>query len=203
LGTAGLHFYRLANAQDPRPVERGRSSRSIGSERTLREDVSRREDITRYLRQSAERIARRVRNKGYVAGGVRVRLKTSRFELLTRQARLSVPTDTADTFYTVGCQLLDSFPKAGPYRLVGMAVYDLDWRQEEAQADLFAAEPRRELETTIDGLIDRFGKGVLQRAKDLDGSGTVASTEVNLDFLDYQDGERVSRPRGANDKPSD
>ena len=32
------------------------------------------------------------------------------------------------------------------------------------------------------------------RAKDMQHSGTVAKDGVNLDFLDYRDGERVSSP---------
>ena len=42
--------------------------------------------------------------------------------------------------------------------------------------------------------IDRFGKGVVMRAKDLGHAGTISDQGVNLDFLDYRDGERVSTP---------
>ena len=88
-GSAGVRIHDLAHACDPRPVRRTRVAKSIGSDRTLRADVSQREDIELHLRRAADRIARRVRSKGYVAGGVRVRLKTSRFELLARQRSLS------------------------------------------------------------------------------------------------------------------
>ena len=40
LGRAGRHFQSLANAQDPRRVARKRVARSMGSDRTLRDDVS-------------------------------------------------------------------------------------------------------------------------------------------------------------------
>ena len=56
-------------------------------------DISRREDIERHLRRAADRIARRARSKRYVASGLRVVLKTSRFELLTRQRTLGKPAD--------------------------------------------------------------------------------------------------------------
>jgi DNA polymerase-4 len=39
LGSAGLHFYTLAQAEDPRPVLGRRTSKSIGSEHTLDKDV--------------------------------------------------------------------------------------------------------------------------------------------------------------------
>ncbi len=193
-GSAGTHYHKLANATDPRRVSRGRGAKSIGSERTLERDVSRREEIEPHLRRAAERIARRLRAKSYVAGGVRVRLKTSGFDLISRQRKLSQPNDTEDILFSVACELLGEFEHPGPFRLIGMAAFDLDWRQEARQSDLFAADEPRRLETTIDGLIERFGKGTVVRAKDLERKDTVHDDGVNLDFLDYRDGERVSKP---------
>ena len=194
LGSAGVHFHKLANAMDPRAVSRGRSAKSIGSDRTLSEDVSDREDIERHLRRAAERIARRVREKDYLAHGVRVRLKTSNFEMLTRQTKLPKGSDTADTFFTVATKLLDEFNHPGPFRLVGLTAYDLDWQHQPAQLDMFTDVKPRQLETTVDKLIKRFGSETLMRAADLGHQGTIAKNGVNLDFLDYRDGERVSKP---------
>ncbi len=194
LGAAGLHFHRLAHAADPRRVQRGRTAKSIGSDRTLSKDVWRRTDIERHLRRAADRIARRVRAKGYVAGGIRVRLKTSTFDMFTRQRRLRRPEDTSKAFFALARALLDEFEHPGPFRLVGMAAFDLDWRRHARQPDLFEERRPRALETTIDELIDRFGNGVVVRAKELGSSGRVLENGMNLDFLDYRDGERVSRP---------
>ena len=135
-----------------------------------------------------------MRAKNYVARGIRVRLKTSKFEMLTRQRRLPRPDDTADAFFAVSKKLLDGFDHPGPFRLVGLAAFDLDWRQQPLQSDLFEQHRQRDLETTIDHLIDRFGKGVVKRAKDLAHAGTISDNGMNLDFLDYRDGERVSTP---------
>jgi DNA polymerase-4 len=194
LGVSGRHFYELSHATDPRRVLRGRTARSIGSDRTLSQDVSGREEIMVHLRRAAERISRRVRGKKYVARGIRVRLKSSKFEMFTRQRLLPAPDDTAEAFLVVAGQLLDEFDHPGPFRLVGMAAFDLDWRQQPAQIDLFEDSSVRQLETTIDDLIDRFGKDVVMRARDLGHSGTIAHDGVNLDFLDTRDGERVSKP---------
>jgi DNA polymerase-4 len=156
--------------------------------------VSTREEIEVHLRRSAERISRRVRGKKYVAGGIRIRLKTNRFEMFTRQRHFSKPADTAEAFFTMGRQLLAELDNPGPFRLVGMAAFDLGWREEPLQLDMFEDSTHRDLETTIDNLIERFGKGVVVRGRDLRHSGTVSANGVNLDFLDYRDGERVSRP---------
>jgi DNA polymerase-4 len=194
LGAAGSHFYRLAHAMDPRRVDRGRTARSIGSDRTLSADVSRRTDIELHLRRAAERVARRLRAKQYVARGVRVRLKTTQFRMLTRQRLLPRPDDTADLFVAASRRLLHGFTHPGPFRLVGLTAFDLDWREQPRQSDLFEDHRRRDLETTIDHLIERYGSGVIVRATDLRHSGTVSDRGMNLDFLDYREGERVSMP---------
>ena len=111
LGSAGNHFYALSHAQDPRRVARRRVAKSVGSDRTLNKDVFRRSDICAHIRRSADRIGRRLRGKRYVANGVRVKLKTFDFKILTRQRILGEPTDVADTLYTAGESLLDEFLK--------------------------------------------------------------------------------------------
>ena len=194
LGVMGRQFAHLARAEDPRRVARGRSARSIGSDRTLSQDISTPAEIKVHLQRSAERIARRLRSKTYTAGGVRIRLKTTGFEMLTRQLKLAQPTDTAQTLFDAGCTLLPRFDHPGPFRLVGMAAFDLDWRSEPAQGDLFRRSTQRELEATIDRLAERFGADTVVRARDLSHHGTVIKNGMNLDYLDYREGERVSKP---------
>jgi len=195
LGSLGAHFHDLANARDPRPVHRVRVAKSIGSDRTLVADVSRREDIELHLCRAAERIGRRLRAKRCVARGVRVRLKTNRFEMLTRQRKLRRPVDLGAELSAVGRSLLDRFDHRGPFRLVGMAAFDLAERDGCRQLDLFEDGAGRRLETAIDELAARFGGGALVRARDLADWGTVTHDGVNLDYLDDQI-EEVAHPDG-------
>ena len=149
LGSLGAHLHALANARDPRAVQRTRVARSIGSDRTLITDVSRREDIEEHLRRAADRIGRRLRAKRCVAGGVRVRLKTSRFRMLTRQRKLRNPVDLGAELLAAGRSLLDQFGEPGPFRLVGMAAFDLTRRHGDRQPDLFEDHAARQLETAV------------------------------------------------------
>lgn len=184
LGAAGEHFHALANARDPRPVEGARRARSLGSDRTLSADVTRREDIEMHLRRSAERVARRLRAKGLTAGGVRVRLKTRDFRLLSRQRTLVRPTDSAAVLLECATELIDAFASQGPWRLVGLAAFDLRSSSACNQLDLFEDGRQARLEATIDELIERFGDDIVVRARDLGHRGTVTADGVNLDFLD-------------------
>ena len=184
LGRAGLHFHALAQAEDPRPVTGRRASRSVGSERTLDKDVSEKADIRLHLRQSADGIGRRLRQKSYVAFGVGVKLKTTDFQILTRQRRLSEPTDIAETLYSVGVDLLNEVDHPGPFRLVGMVAYDLVGIDDLVQLDLFSTRVRqRQLEVAIDKLAKRFGPNVVHRANDLTKPPGVPMAPT-LDFLD-------------------
>jgi DNA polymerase-4 len=181
LGSAGLHFHTLAQAEDPRPVIGRRSSKSIGSEHTLDKDVREKADIKFHLRRSADAIGRRLRKKSYVAFGVGVKLKTTDFQIVTRQHRLSEPTDVAERLYSVGVDLLNHVDHPGPFRLVGMVAYDLVGIDDLVQLDLFSTHARRrQLEAAIDELAERFGANVVHRANDLNKP----RPGPTLDFLD-------------------
>jgi DNA polymerase-4 len=178
----GAHFHELARGRDPRRVEGNRGNRSMGSERTLNEDIVAREDIARHLQRSADRVARRLRRSELLAGGVRVRLKTADFKLISRQAHLAAPTDVAEDLYRAGVSLLDRFDEQGPFRLVGLTAHDLRKRTGATQLDLLDDGRERRLETTLDELTARFGDNVIRRARDL-GSSTVLDDAPNRDGL--------------------
>lgn len=200
LGSYGAHFQALANAQDPRRVAGRRRSRSMGSDRTLLNDVVTPEDIALHLRQSAERLGTRLRAKRFLAGGVRVRLKTSNFKLLTRQVSLPEPASCSDLLYQTALGLLSRFTgqcddgdgnwvsdKDLKFRLVGMAVFDLVGENDPCQLDLFSFDSRQsELERTIDAAGEKFGSGAVVRASSLGGRKTLAAGNPTLDYLDIE-----------------
>jgi DNA polymerase IV len=183
LGSAGLHFHTLAEAEDPRPVMGRRASKSIGSEHTLDEDVREKAHIKFHLRRSADTIGRRLRKKNYVAFGVGIKLKTTEFQILIRQHRLSEPTDVAERLYSVGVDLLKHIHHHGPFRLIGLVAYDLVDIDDVVQLDLFSTLARqRKLEVAIDGLAERFGTNVVYRADDLNKPPGMRLAPT-LDFL--------------------
>ena len=116
-----------------------------------------------------------------MARGVRVRLKTSRFAVLTRQRRLTQGTDTGAELLAAARALLGAAGHTGPFRLVGMAAYDLVAGDAPRQSDLFADGSQRNLESTIDALAERFGDGALVRARDLGSGDTVAERRGSAD----------------------
>jgi DNA polymerase-4 len=184
LGALGRRFQELARGLDVRVVSGTRAARGLSSERTLENDISGRAAIEPYLRSAAETVARRLRKRGERANGVRVKLKTADFRIVTRQRSLAKPSDVSAELYGAAVPLLDSMDLRGPFRLVGLGAFDLDSPIEGSQIALPIVDGRaRRLETTIDGVRERFGTGAVQRASELledRGVGVAA----NLDFLD-------------------
>jgi DNA polymerase-4 len=163
----------------------------MGSDRTLHHDIHSRADIESHLNRSAERVASRLRNKNLLAGGVRVKLKTSNFQLLSRQCTLAEPTDVAATLFAAGASLLDRFEHAGPFRLVGLAAHTLQRADSATQLGLLENTRRRALETTLDAVAEKFPDSALRRARDVD---TLADDTADLDFLDQTDTVDKSDP---------
>ena len=72
----------------------------------------------------------------------------------------------------------------GPFRLVGLAAYDIARQTEPQQFDLFANDGSARLEKTVDNILQKFGGDTLKRAGDLAGNKTVSGESPNLDFID-------------------
>ncbi len=185
LGPLGDHVHALAMARDRRRVARRRAARSIGSQRTLEHDVADPADIARHLRRAADRVGARLRRKQLRARGVRVALKTTRFDLLSRQVQLRQATDVSDTLYKAAVDQLVRFDHPGPFRLVGLAAFDLEPSTAPRQVGLFADDSarRRRLEHATDLLVERFGPGVVRRADDL-GRSSSSVHGPDMDALD-------------------
>ncbi len=201
LGRQGERLYRLACGDDPRPVVSQRRERSIGSERTLERDVRTIGEIEVHLRQAADRVSARLRQRRFLAGGVRVKLKTAAFSLLSRQMVLDPPSDLGEVLYVNACKLARQLLPEAPFRLVGLAAYDLSRQGESRQTDLFSEPPRQSrLENTIDVVSSRFGQHAIRRARDLSRSGTVMGTAPTLDFRRTDDRNETSEePRDWSD----
>lgn len=166
-GSHGEHLRTLARGLDDRPVHRGRGRKSIGSERTLSEDVTGRQGVERQLMGNCDKVARQLRSKGLKARGVRVKVRYSKgFRLATRDTRLPVPCDDADGLMSGVRETLGRLDLDRPMRLVGVAATDLVPGGTAVQGDLFhgkQSERRSRLEHALDQIRARHGDKI-QRA---------------------------------------
>ncbi len=169
LGSMGDHIMMLARGDDPREVVPDREAKSIGAEYTLERDVQGRDAIMPHVRAAAQRVSRRLRKQGLQAGGVRAKLKTASFRLITRQRSLSPPADSFRAVVDVAEDLLGQFDLEQPYRLVGLAAFDLSSSVDGSQVQLFAGpgeEKDRSLDRSLDIIEQRFGRKAVKRGGD-------------------------------------
>lgn len=169
LGRYGAVVQRLARGEDPRRVRAGRQRQSLGSERTLADDICGRDAVRARLVPLADEVARGLRAKGVRAGGVRVKVKYATFRTITRERHLDRPAADSASLLAAADLLLRRFELELPIRLVGMTAYDLDAGDQPRQASLLTSEdaPRAEraeaVERALDAVREKFGAAGVRR----------------------------------------
>ena len=183
LGRVGRHFFDLATGCDPRRVESSRRAKSLSSERTLTADVREISELLLHVRNAASVVARRLRQTAQAARGVRIKLKTHDFRVLTRQRRLPEAASATGIIDETAQSLLREIDDRGPFRLIGVAAFDIEDGGPSAQLGLLGSRARDDrLDAALDALQEKFGPGTVRRASDL-VSRTVFTEDVNLDYL--------------------
>ena len=155
--------------QDERAVDPKRETKSISAETTFNTDLTGREDLERTLWHLSEKLGRRLREGGFAAGGVVLKLKTSRFASRTRAARLPMPTRLPDRLFEAARALLIREVDGTAYRLIGIGASPLLPGGAADLPDLSDPEsPRRvAAQTAIDSLRSRFGSGIIAKGRGL------------------------------------
>ncbi|WP_324653183.1 DNA polymerase IV [Georgenia sp. H159] len=167
---AGQRLHDLANGRDPRAVEPEHVEKSVGTETTFAADVTDRATLEAVLLDQAHRTAARLRAAGLVARTVAIKVRFSDFRTITR-SRATEATDVAHDVLTVARTLLDDVPlPPGGVRLLGVRVEQLQDAGEGVQLRLGEEDNRREAETAMDTIRQRFGPGALRPAALLDPS---------------------------------
>jgi DNA polymerase-4 len=106
LGDDGPALIRRARGEDTRLVNPAREAKSVSAETTFEYDLSTVADLERPLWRLCEKLARRLKEQDLAAGGVVLKLKTSRFTSRTRAGRLSGPTVLPDRLFDLARALL-------------------------------------------------------------------------------------------------
>ncbi|MBN2803973.1 MAG: DNA polymerase IV [Deltaproteobacteria bacterium] len=181
-GKKGIHLWSLANGIDERTVTEQGEAKSIGKENTLEKDTNNINEILFYIQKNADNVAHQLRVKFLKAKGVRVKLKTSKFQLLSRQMTLLQPADTSKELFDAAKILLKQFEiKKYKYRLIGITAFDLV--EAPKQRELFESPQKvknRNLDIALDGVLNKFGNGAILRGSNL-------KVKDNLKYNDKSD----------------
>jgi len=168
-GSIGKRLARLAIGQDGRAVQSGEAQRSISSERTFSNDIRSAEELLEKLWPLCEKVGDQLKKKNLVAGTLTVKLKTSRFRLITRSRKLTRPTHYGSDLFDVAKPLVSKEADGRKFRLIGIATKDLEQADDASHEDLFGATRRHETEDAIDRVRARFGNDVIKKGRSLLG----------------------------------
>lgn len=160
----GAHLHDLAWGRDPRPVVPVNHERTIGNETTFGSDQRDREAVEARILELSDKVAGRLREAGYVARTVELKVRTNDFRTLTRSRTLDGPTDVARELYRAARELFAAVDLRGlPVRLVGVRAMNLKPRSGYAEqltlddASSDRPDQRREAELALDAVRSRFG----------------------------------------------
>jgi DNA polymerase IV len=166
-GKHGRAMRDRAAGLDDRPVESEREEKSISAEETFDADIRAPAELRAQLKALADRTASRLRAQNLLAGRVTVKIRRGDFTTYTRQRVLEPPTQDTATVSEAAQALLSGWLASQPraaVRLLGVGVGDL---QVLLQSDLFSGSTpdlNSRLDSAVDGIRDRFGRGLLTRA---------------------------------------
>ena len=125
-GKVAGFYYAIARGEDPREVKPFRIRKSVGAERTFREDQQDCEWMRGFLSDLAEKIALRLQRLNITGKTVTLKLRYDNFETITRAGSLTQPINNANTIAQTVHQLLEE-TEAGQrkVRLLGITISNL------------------------------------------------------------------------------
>jgi DNA polymerase-4 len=160
LGQAhGSGLYRLARADDDRPVIAEREAKSVSVEGTYDTDLVDRRLLEGLLERQARQVTHRLRKARLSGRTVTVKVRLHDFSTHTRSTTLPAPTDEPRVVARLARSLLSEVDTSGGVRLLGVGVSGLaDWIQEDLFADL-EPEPEPTVDPVADEAIERVTRG--------------------------------------------
>jgi len=131
--------------------------KSVGHSMTLKQDISRRQDILKYLLQLSEMVGRRARRYGVYGKTVHLYVRYADFySSFGKQQTLGNPINQSGDIYKAAVDILDTVELQQPVRLLGIRL--TNFRHQVAQLPLFPQERRKALMVNaMDAVNNRFG----------------------------------------------
>jgi DNA polymerase-4 len=169
LGDDGPSLVRRSRLLDDRMVDPRRDTKSISAETTFDRDLTGTRDLEHHLWRLSEKLAVRLREANFAAGGVVLKLKTARFAGRTRAARLPGPTQLPDRLFDAARGLLAREVDGTSFRLIGIGASPLLPAGDADQPDLADPDASRHTaaQAAVDALRGRFGQAIIGKGRGL------------------------------------
>ena len=133
----GAYLSEASRGIDDSPLVAERTAKSISAEHTFPTDTTDRRLLWKELRAQAEEVAARLRDERLLAGEVAVKLRYADWQTLTRQMKLTLPTDDAASLAAGAATLMRKhWDPSRPVRLIGLRASHLSNSNTPAQLPL-------------------------------------------------------------------
>jgi DNA polymerase-4 len=170
---AGRSLWERAQGIDASQVALPGRPKSVSREETFFADVDSSDRLHEQVAMLSADVGARLRQGGWTAQVVTLKLRYSDFTTLTRQHSLPTPTASDTDIRDAANELLRATWSGDRVRLLGVGVAGVE---DAAQLDLFTARGNERLDRTMDKLRARYGKEVIRRGaggelRDLDWRG--------------------------------
>jgi DNA polymerase IV len=170
-GINGLKMKERANGIDPRPVDPSSASdyRSIGSSTTLSEDIVSTGEAEPVFNRLADKVAIRLKTKGYVALTIAITIRFSDRKTITRSKMLLNATQDQNEIFQTAIHLFKQHWNREPVRLLGITATEVVERENATyQLDLFSVEKNEKealLHDVLSSIERKHGEGIIKRGK--------------------------------------
>jgi DNA polymerase-4 len=121
----GEYLYHTCRGEDDSPVVTDWEPKSISRETTYQWDTRRRDTIVSTITLLVDDVVEEVREEGYAARTVTVKIRYRDFRTHTRAQTLPAPVDDAAAVLATAMTLLERFAMDRPVRLVGVRLSNL------------------------------------------------------------------------------
>jgi DNA polymerase-4 len=125
-GKVGRHYYRIVRAQDERPVNPNRKRKSIGAERTFREDIRTASLLKDQLLDLCQRIFKTMKESGRYGRTISLKMKKPDFSIVSRSRSFEQEVRELSILQELTLELFrDHWEEGTPLRLLGVSVSNL------------------------------------------------------------------------------
>lgn len=172
-GSMGNRLARFSRGEDSRKVTPHSLPKNVSNETTFFEDIADPAELSRRLWPLCEKLSGRMKARDLSGRTVTLKLKTSKFQTLTRSQALPDPTQLAETLFRTAEILvgraIDAAPKGSAYRLIGVGLSNLSDGREADPPDL--ADPdaahRKRIEQVMDEVRGKLGSDAITKGRGL------------------------------------
>ena len=129
-GKVGRHYFRIVRALDDRPVNPNRIRKSIGAERTFRDDLTRLPEMQEKLAYITRVVHDHTKRSDNYGRTVTLKIKTADFVILTRSRTYGQEVRSYQRLFNTAMELLrENWEEFERVRLLGVSVSNLQREQ--------------------------------------------------------------------------